>query len=160
MNKIEKEFISLFRQNASFVGVHEDISSIVAFLYLQPSPVTMETIAKELGYSVSSICTKLKFIEQLGMIKKTRNPGSKKIYFFIDDSFPSSTFLKIVASKIQLTERLLLEIPKLGQSKKQNLDSKATYQLKKIEKYYKEIKFVNKALKEIMDSMKRKLSMA
>jgi DNA-binding transcriptional regulator GbsR (MarR family) len=80
----DNKFIEMVKQIGLYSGMDELTTTIAGRLYLEPEPVAMEELAKETGYSLASISNKTKFLEQVRIVKKTRKPGSKKIYLYME----------------------------------------------------------------------------
>ena len=85
--EFEKEFIDLYREMGKSKGWDDLTSRIIAIAYLSPEPIGMEELASRTGYSLASISTKMKFIQQMGFIHKRCRPGSKKCYFYMEKDF-------------------------------------------------------------------------
>lgn len=62
-------------------GLSGLVGRIYSILLFSSEPLSMDEISKASGYSVSSICQQMPFLENVGNVKRTKRPGSKKIYF-------------------------------------------------------------------------------
>lgn len=80
---IEERFISVFQRLGSISGMDSLTCRIYGTLYLEPKDMTMEDLAERTGYSLSSISNKIRALESAGIIKKSKKPGSKKVYLFV-----------------------------------------------------------------------------
>ena len=88
------------RERALFVDiVGTEISAIwrnvtrlggqcVAALYLRAEPRTMDDLVEELGRSKSNVFSNLRALEQLGIVRRTRPPGSAKDHFELSGDYP------------------------------------------------------------------------
>jgi|TARA_Y100000310_G_C20688367_1_gene820583 DNA-binding transcriptional regulator GbsR (MarR family) len=84
MQNLDKEFIEIYKEIGRGQGVDESFLTIFARLYIEPGELAMEELAKETGYSLASICNKIKMFGNIIPIKKVRKPGSKKVYLYME----------------------------------------------------------------------------
>ncbi|WP_269850600.1 GbsR/MarR family transcriptional regulator [Methanosarcina horonobensis] len=78
------EFIQLIVHNSKVQGLDELTSQILAVLFIEPEEIPLEELAEKTGYSLSAVSTASKFLASIGLIKKFRKPGSKKVYLFME----------------------------------------------------------------------------
>ena len=84
---LDEEFINLYRDLGKSKGWDDLTSRIIAILYLEPEPVSMEGLATKTGYSLASISNKMKMLEPIGFIIRRCRPGSRKCYFTMEKDF-------------------------------------------------------------------------
>ena len=60
---------------------------IYGALLLSNKPLSMKKISKESGYSASSVCQHMSLLENMGNVRRSKRPGSKKVYFEADLDF-------------------------------------------------------------------------
>ncbi|RLG57162.1 MAG: hypothetical protein DRN88_03045 [Candidatus Hydrothermarchaeota archaeon] len=89
MNK--KEIISLRRDIVDRIarvselwGLDESVGIIFGALLFSSKPLALEEIAEISNYSVSSVCQKMKLLENLGYVRRIKKSGSKKIYYEVE----------------------------------------------------------------------------
>lgn len=75
-----KSILNTFSNVASGLGYSELHGKILGILYVSKEPVSIQEIAKETHYSLSTISLSIDFLEVLGIIKKTRLNADRKLY--------------------------------------------------------------------------------
>lgn len=77
---IKQRLYSSFANVAALMGYSEVHGRIIAALSATSEPLALGDLAKETGYSLSSISTSLDFLEVLGMVRKVKLPGDRRVY--------------------------------------------------------------------------------
>lgn len=77
---IEKDIYSTFADIASTIGYSEIHGRIIAALIVSNKKLSLQELAKETGYSTSTISLSLELLEFLDMIKKIKKVGDRKLY--------------------------------------------------------------------------------
>ncbi|MBU1205255.1 MAG: winged helix-turn-helix transcriptional regulator [Nanoarchaeota archaeon] len=135
----KQEFIDLMTENCKVNGLDELSSRIIALLYAEPNELSLNDIAKRTGYSLSAICTAMKFIERIGFVKRLKKPKSRKVYFYMEKGMIMFS-LDIIRRKY---ERVILptkqELPSIIKRYKREKSENSKQELKIIENYYKEV---------------------
>jgi len=156
MKELEKEFIDLFKTLFKSMGMPDQMVRIVAQLYIEPDAIPLDVLAKKTGYSLASISNTIKMLENAGMVKKTRRPGSKKIFVSMEKNLARLNISKLRAANeffIRPAKQKLPEIIKKYKPKVKDEESKKKLQV--MESYYKQImKFevlIKKWTKELED---------
>lgn len=80
INEIKKDIYSTFSEIASSIGYSEIHGRIIAALLVSDRKLSLPDLAKETGYSISTISLSLDLLEFLGMIKKIKKAGDRKLY--------------------------------------------------------------------------------
>jgi len=80
LNEIKKDIYSTFSDIASSIGYSEIHGRIIAALLVSDGKLSLQDLAKETGYSISTISLSLDLLEFLGMIKKIKKAGDRKLY--------------------------------------------------------------------------------
>lgn len=80
VKEAEKKIYSLFSNVTSALGYSEVHGRILAALLVSNEPVSLENLAKKIGYSTASVSLSLDFLELLEVIKKVKKPNDKKLY--------------------------------------------------------------------------------
>lgn len=78
--EIKKEIFSLFSNVASAIGYSPLHGEIIGVLLISDKMLCLQEIAKELNYSTSMISLSLDLLEVLGVLKKIKKPGDRKLY--------------------------------------------------------------------------------
>lgn len=77
---IKRRLYSSFANVAALMGYSEVHGRIIAALTASGEPMALGDLAKETGYSLSSISTSLDLLEVLGMVRKVKLPGDRRVY--------------------------------------------------------------------------------
>lgn len=80
VNEIKKNIYSAFSEIASSIGYSDIHGRIIAALLVFNKKLPLQDLAKETGYSISTISLSLDLLESLGMVKKIKNAGDRKLY--------------------------------------------------------------------------------
>ena len=154
MDKLENEFAEFIQQVFKNLGLDSLSSRIVAFLYIEPTEISIERLSRKTGYSLSSISTKAKFLENVNIIEKIKKPGSKKVYYFMEkDIFKilDSKVDKVMEGEVAPAKENIPKIIEKYQGKKLTEKSKKTLNI--IKNYHKQIL----AMEKLMLDFKKKL---
>ncbi len=145
------EFIKQVFKN---FGLDPLSSRIVAFLYIEPTEISIERLSKRTGYSLSSISTKAKFLENVNIIEKIKKPGSKKVYYYMEKDI-----FKILDSKVDKALEAEVypakeNLPRIIEKyNKKRLNEKSKKKLDILTNYHKQIL----AMEKLMIDFKKKL---
>ena len=77
---IEKDIYASFATIASTIGYSEIHGRIIAALMVSDGKLSLQELAEKTGYSISTLSLSLDLLELLGMIKKIKNVGDRKLY--------------------------------------------------------------------------------
>jgi DNA-binding transcriptional regulator GbsR (MarR family) len=80
VKEIKKSIYSAFSEIASSIGYSDTHGRIIAALLVSNKKLSLQDLAKETGFSISTISLSLDFLEFLGMIKKVKNVGDRQLY--------------------------------------------------------------------------------
>jgi len=134
-------FIELIVENSKVNGFDELSSKIIGILFIEPEEVALDELANRTGYSLSAVSTALKFIERAGIVKRSKKPKSRKVYFYMGKDI-LAMFLQIVRRKY---EKILLpskqKLPNIIELYKQDSSKKSGAELMIVEDYYKSLIF-------------------
>jgi DNA-binding transcriptional regulator GbsR (MarR family) len=98
--EIEKKIYSTFADIASTLGYSDVHGRIIACLLVKGEPMSLQKLAKETGYSTSMISLSLELLELIGMIKKVKKTGDRKLYISLNDDLLGG-LKKAIIIKIQ-----------------------------------------------------------
>ncbi|MCH7689216.1 MAG: hypothetical protein IH899_21505 [Planctomycetes bacterium] len=77
---LEKKIFSTFAEVASSIGYSPMHGQIIGALTVRGKTLCLQDIAEATGYSVSMISLSLDLLEVLGIIKKIKKVGDRKLY--------------------------------------------------------------------------------
>jgi len=80
VKEIKKDIYSTFAETASEIGYSEIHGRIMAALLVANKKLSLQELAKETGYSISTLSLSLDLLEFLGMIKKIKKVRDRKLY--------------------------------------------------------------------------------
>jgi len=84
MEELEKRIHSTFANVASSIGYSEVHGRIISVLLAEDRAMSLQELAKRTGYSLSSISISLDLLEIIGIVKKIREFGDRKLYVRVD----------------------------------------------------------------------------
>jgi DNA-binding transcriptional regulator GbsR (MarR family) len=77
---INKRIYSTFAGVASSLGFSEVHGTIIGAVLVANKPLSLQDLAKSTGYSLSSVSISIDLLELVGIVRKVRNQGDRKIY--------------------------------------------------------------------------------
>lgn len=81
MKRVKREFENLVHQGMKSYGLDELSSKLLAILYSEPNPLTLEELTLMTGYSFSAVSAAMKLLSDVTLVNKTRKAGSKSYTF-------------------------------------------------------------------------------
>jgi len=81
ISEIKTEIVDSMTRVVENWGLTGVAGRVYGVLLFSNGPMSMDEISKASGYSVSSICQQIPLLENMGNVKRTKRPGSKKVYF-------------------------------------------------------------------------------
>lgn len=151
LTEIERDFVSVLQKAGMAEGMDPFITKLFAISYISPKDLSLDEIAEKTGYSLASISNKMKILRNIGLIKKIRKPGSKKIYVKVEKNI-----LKMHRDMMILKESTSLKHAKellpsiIMKYKDKKLSKTDKEKLKNIEKYNKQILISDELIKKII----------
>lgn len=109
----EGEFRSFMEKMCQMAGLDQLSSKIIALVYISPEDIAMDEIARETGYSLSSISLKITMLAQFEIISKTRKPNSKKYYVHMEKNFIDTTIDQLVHKQQNQLSYAKSELPQI-----------------------------------------------
>jgi DNA-binding transcriptional regulator GbsR (MarR family) len=148
---LENEIIEFFQAATKLQGGDESLGTIFGILYTEPSEISMEDLAKKTGYSLASICNKVRMFETTGMIKRSRKPHTKKIFVSVEKDcmqMIKKIMLMKQESVIKLAKEKIPQLIKKYSGKKLGPEQKQKLRL--MENYHGEILKLEKITTEML----------
>ena len=155
MGSPKNEFIELMTENSKVNGLDELSSRIIGILFIEPEEIALDELAKRTGYSLSAISTAMKFIERAGIVKRSKKPKSRKVYFYMEKD--------ILAMWIQLMRRkyenIILpskhKLPKIIEKYKLEKSENSEEELRIVENYYKQVLLSERLIKDSINTLEQ-----
>lgn len=148
----KEEFIELMAGIQRAKGLNELSSKLIGILFIEPDEITLDELAKRTGYSVSAVCTSMKFLERTGLAKRFKKPKSRKIYFSMEKEMSSmlTEIVKILENNISM---LKSRIPGIIERYKLEKSKSSKDELKIVENYYKQLLTFEKMMKKMVEML-------
>jgi len=110
--EIEEKILADFANVASSIGYSDLHGKLIAVLLVESEPISLQELSKKAGYSSSMISLSLDFLELLGVVKRIKKSGDRKLYIQFQgdllESLKKAILLKlqkaIVDSSIEFEE--------------------------------------------------------
>ncbi len=84
MSDIHEKIYSTFSAIASSLGYNEVHGRIISALLVSEKPMCLDDLVKSTSYSAASISLSLDLLELVGVVKKFKNRGDRKLYAKLD----------------------------------------------------------------------------
>jgi len=139
MDELNTEVAGLMNDLWRAFGVNDVICKVISVLYFEPSEISMEDIAKETGYSLSSISNVTKVLENAGMVQRIRKPKTHKVFFYMEKDIVKLNMQKIKFAHDQI-KPIRESLPDIIERyKKKAHDDKSKKRLHILKNYHKQI---------------------
>ena len=80
MEKVEEKIYSTFSGVASAIGFSEVHGRVIAALLVSGKHMSLDDLTRKTGYSAASISLSIDLLELIGIVKRVKNPGDRKLY--------------------------------------------------------------------------------
>jgi DNA-binding transcriptional regulator GbsR (MarR family) len=149
----KSEFIDLMTENSKVNGLDELSSRIIGILFIEPEEIALDELAKRTGYSLSAISTAMKFIERAGIVKRSKKPKSRKVYFYMEKDI-LATWIRLMRRKY---ENIILpskyKLPKIIERYKQEKSENLEVELRIVEDYYRQVLYSEQLIKDSIKTL-------
>ena len=148
MTSARDDFINLIYESGKAKGFDDLSSKIFAILYVEPHEISLDELSKQTGYSLSAISTSVKFMEAVGLVKRSKKPKSRKVYLFMEKNM----FKKFMEIQKKHYENIITpskqKMPDIIKKYKKEKSEKSREELEIAECYYKNLMIFEKIIKE------------
>jgi DNA-binding transcriptional regulator GbsR (MarR family) len=147
MKEIEHDFAEFVKRINSNFGFDSTTSEIVAVLFLELEEISMDELAKRIGYSLASVSIKIRQMQALEIVECRTKPGSRKIYVYMKKDIVEmvkNKLMMVYQYKIKPAKEYLPTIIERFKGKK--LDENARKKLELIKNHQKGIERIEKVL--------------
>jgi len=131
---------------------------LISILYFEPDEIPMDDLAEKTGYSLSAVSTKLKQWENFRLIEKRKNPGSKKIYYYMEKDLKTINIKKIKAALEQM-DNITKQMPEVVKKYKSEAEKSKNKRFKKqieiAENYSVQVKKLEKIFLKTIDELEK-----
>ncbi len=105
---LDRDFERAFVEIGNSYGVSPSYSRILFHLQINDE-ISMDDIAKKTGYSLATISNNIRLLENMGIVKRIKYPGSKKIFLRMEHN-TKSIIKKAIMAKYELQIKPLKEM--------------------------------------------------
>jgi len=140
MDNLSKDFLEFFQTATGLQGIDASIGTILGVLFMEPEEISMKELAEKTGYSLASICNKIKILEPSGIVKRIRHPHTKKAFLCMEKDMSQiikSLLLTKQKSVIALGKEKLPELIKKYRNEKLTDEQKKKLMI--MEHYYHDL---------------------
>ena len=78
--EIEEKIFADFANVGSSIGYSDLHGKIISVLLVESEPIPLQDLSKKTGYSTSMISLSIDFLELLGVVKRIKKSGDRKLY--------------------------------------------------------------------------------
>ena len=136
-NDIQERIFSTFSAVASSLGYSEVHGRIISALLVADRPLCLDEMSKTTGYSPASISLSLDLLELVGIIKKFKHKGDRKLYVKLDgdllEGLRNALLLKLQKEITRTLDEL--DAMKSGDSKNKKTIHVLERELKRLNEY-------------------------
>ncbi|MBW2971181.1 MarR family transcriptional regulator [Candidatus Woesearchaeota archaeon] len=140
MSDLEKDFIEYCVRIGRGMGFDSLSGKLIGIVYIEPEKVAMEELAQRTGYSLASVSARLKKLESHGLVERSKQPGSKKLYYFMEKDLHKvmqKMFKRVYDTEVVAAKN---EMPRLiDRYKKMKLTQNEQKKLHNIKYYHRQV---------------------
>lgn len=81
IEEAKKIILELYANTARRLGQSELIGYIYGALFFSEDPLSLGDISELTGYSLSHVSSAMKVLESVGLVRRIKKPGDRKVYF-------------------------------------------------------------------------------
>ncbi len=139
MENARNEFEDLVYRGIRSQGFDELSSRMIAILYSQPDPLTLEALSAITGYSFSAVSATMKLLSGIKIVEKTKRAGSKRLYFSVQRNMLALTIAAIRSKSEFMVTPALNDLPGIIERCKNSRAEGSGRTLRIIEQYYQQM---------------------
>jgi len=144
------EFIELMYEIQRAKGLDELSSKLIGILFIEPHEITLDELKERTGYSLSAVCSAMKFLERIGIVKRSKKPGYRKVYFYMEKDM-TSMLTEIVKKLENNVSMLKSRIPGIIEKYKLEKSKSSKEELNIVEDYYKQLLNFERMMKKMLE---------
>jgi len=144
---IKNRIYSTFANIANSLGYSEIHGRIIACLLINEGPIPLSVVAKETGYSPSMVSLSIDFLETVGMIKRVKKPGDRKLYLQSNGSLLDGLKRALIVRLEKNISNSFQEFEEYKKELKKINDKNSKKLLKAVDKLEHEIKRMDRYIK-------------
>jgi len=145
----KEEFIELMVEIQRAKGLDELSSKLMGILFIEPKEITLDEMKERTGYSLSALCLSMKFLERAGIVKRSKKPGSRRMYFYMEKDM-SSMLTEIIRKLKGNVSILKSRIPGIIERYKIEKSKSSKEELRIVENYYKQLLLFERIMEKMI----------
>lgn len=152
-NSPKEEFKEVVYESCKALGLDDFPSRLISVLQSETEEISLGELAEMTGYSLSTLSTTIKAMEERQMVKRLKKPKSRKIYVKMDKDI-TTFFIELQRKRYEQSVKPSLEkIPIIIEKYRKNGDF--IEQLRIIEDYYQQILFLDEESRKFIQSLEK-----
>ncbi|MFP4116852.1 MAG: GbsR/MarR family transcriptional regulator [Candidatus Aenigmatarchaeota archaeon] len=156
MTDPREEFKELLAETHRMRGIDELSSQLIAELFIESGKLSLKELAERTGYSLSAVSSEMKNLGNSSFIKRTKKPGSKKIYFHIEKSLMKNFLEGISEKHKKIMDMLEQKLPRIIDKYENKGGGGSNEEKEIVENYYREIQAMDKIFEELRGKIEKR----
>lgn len=154
MGRPQEDFVQMYLQ----IGLNylpDQLSlKIFSLLSLEPEEISLEELAQKTGFSLASISNKVKVLENMGMVKRSCHPGSKRCYVFMEKDVRKVMREMLLRKQEMLFNRVKQGLsPIINKYEGKSLNEREKQEIKMIKSYLKQMQEMEIIFQEFIQKL-------
>lgn len=150
----KEEFREVVYESCKSLGLEDFSSRLLSVLQSEPKEISLGELSEMTGYSLSGLSTTLKALEQRGLVKRFKKPGSRKVYVMMDKDI-TTYFILLQKNRLLNSIKTSLEkIPIIIEKYKELGDFEEELEL--LEDYYKQVLLIEEESKKYIEALEKR----
>ena len=125
-SKLENRILNTFADVATSIGYSPLHGKIIGVLLVEQKPMSLQGLARKTGYSSSMVSLSLDLLDVLGVIKKVKKTGDRKLYVEISGDLLECLKKAFVMKLEKSIEQTMADFEQLRKTAKTDLPAVRT----------------------------------
>ena len=135
----EEKIHSTFAAVASSLGYSEVHGRIISALLVAGKPLCMEELSQQTRYSPASISLSLDLLEIIGIIKKIKDPGDRKLYARLEGDLIEGLRNAMILKLQKEINSTLTELSSMKDAKTKKAVATVEKEVKRLQEYVRRL---------------------
>lgn len=153
MSDPRERFVELVTEFNKKKGLGALPSKLIAELYIEPGKLSLDELSEKTGYSTSAISGEMKNLVRGNLVKRTKEPGSKKLYFYMEKSLIDNFVNNFRKKHSRMIDRMKNEIPEIIEEYEEHNDEKSIKEKEILEKYFNDLLILDDCFNDFVDKL-------
>ncbi len=142
-NEAEEKIHSTFASVAASLGYSEVHGRIISALLVADRPLSMDELIKQTKYSPASISLSLDLLEIMGIVKKMKDRGDRKLYARLDGDLIEGLRNAMMMKLQKEISSTLAELESLKNSRTKKAVAAVEREVKRLQEYIRRLSEVS-----------------